>query len=128
MRGQIFVPAPHPAEFRVCSAAKEGRTHHTDDLTQQFLLAAQAALNFSDQVPREIQVMERLFHDLGRMLRLAAITCEALLCCAAATLSGFGVLLSVSFRGRHVALLASVVRLEWWQSVQAPVPQALLRL
>jgi hypothetical protein len=33
--------------------------------------------------------MERLFHDLGRMLRLAAIMCEALLCCAAATLSGF---------------------------------------
>src|SRR5262245_66592813 len=64
--------------------------------------------------------MERLFHDLGRMLRLAAIMCEALLYCAAATLSGFGLLFSVSFRGRHVALLASVVRLKRWHLSKRP--------
>jgi hypothetical protein len=62
------------------------------------------------------------------MLRLAAIMYEAFLCCVAATLPDFGLLFRVSFRGRHVALLASVVRLERWQSVQAPVPQAPLRL
>jgi hypothetical protein len=40
--------------------------------------------------------MERLFQDLGGVLGLAAIPCEALLRCAAATLSGFGVLCGVS--------------------------------
>ena len=35
--------------------------------------------------------MERLFHDLGGMLRLTAVTDEALLGFEVATLSGFGV-------------------------------------
>jgi hypothetical protein len=42
------------------------------------------------------------------VLRLAAITCEALLRCAATTLSGFPVLFDASFRGGHGALLDAV--------------------
>jgi hypothetical protein len=42
------------------------------------------------------------------MLRLAAVTFQALLCCAAATLSGFRVLFGVSCGGGHDALLDSV--------------------
>src|SRR4030095_9949113 len=38
-RREIFIPAPHPTQFGVGATAKEGRTHHTDNLAQQFLLA-----------------------------------------------------------------------------------------
>jgi hypothetical protein len=54
------------------------------------------------------------------MLRLAAIMCEALLCCAAATLAGFRVSLDVSYGGRHRALLDSVM-LWWGEAAQAHV-------
>jgi hypothetical protein len=60
-------------------------------------LAAQAALNFGDHVVGEAQVMERLFQDLGGMLRLAAITFQTLLRCATATLFGFDLLFGISF-------------------------------
>jgi hypothetical protein len=39
--------------------------------------------------------MEGVLQDLRGVLRLAAITCEALLRCAAATLSGFRVFFEV---------------------------------
>src|SRR4029453_19358221 len=61
--------------------------------------------NLSHQVFGETQVMQSLFVGLDGMVRLAAIPCEALLRCAAATLSGFGVLFGVSFAGGHSALL-----------------------
>ena len=51
------------------------------------------------------QSKERLLEGLGSVLRLAAITCEALLRCAAATLSGFSLLFRISLRGRHGAFL-----------------------
>jgi hypothetical protein len=41
--------------------------------------------------------MERLFQDLGGMLRLAAVTGEALLSVAMATLSDFGLFFRISF-------------------------------
>jgi len=41
--------------------------------------------------------MERLFQDLGGMLRLAAITFQTLLRCATATLFGFDLLFGISF-------------------------------
>jgi hypothetical protein len=37
-------------------------------------LAGQAALHFGDHVVEEAQVLERLFRDLGGVLRLAAVT------------------------------------------------------
>jgi len=52
--------------------------------------------------------MEGLLQNLGGVLRLAAITCETLLRCAAATLSGFYVFFDGSGSGRHSALLDSV--------------------
>jgi hypothetical protein len=52
--------------------------------------------------------MEGLLQDLSGVLRLAAITCEALLGCEAATLSDFRVFFDGSGHGGHGALLASV--------------------
>ena len=43
------------------------------------------------QIVREAQVRESLLQDLGGVLRLAAITCEALLRMQVTALSGFGV-------------------------------------
>jgi hypothetical protein len=60
------------------------------------------------QVVGEAQVQERLFQDLGRVLRLAAITCEALLCGAVATLSGFYVFFDGSCDEGHGVLLCAV--------------------
>jgi hypothetical protein len=52
--------------------------------------------------------MESLLHDLGGVLCLAAITCEALLRVQATALSGFGLLFGVSFRWGHDGLLDAV--------------------
>jgi hypothetical protein len=67
-----------------------------------------AALNLGDQGIGEAQVMESLFQDRSGVLSLAAITCEALLRCAAATLSGFRVFFGLSCARGHGALLDSV--------------------
>src|SRR5262249_22584907 len=99
------IPAPHPAQLGIGPAPEEGWTHHTDDLAQQFLLAAQAALNFDYQVFGEAQVMERLFQELGGVLRLVAVTLLALLRCESTALSGFGVFFCPSFGWGHEALL-----------------------
>src|SRR5205823_5489163 len=87
-RGQIFVPAPYAAQFSVGAAPKEGRTHHTQDFAQELFLTPQTPFDLGYQVVGEAQVLERLCQDLGRVLRLAAIPCAALLCGTAATLSG----------------------------------------
>src|SRR5215831_5743874 len=108
VRGQIFVPTPHAAQFGVRAAPKEGRTHHPDDLAQKFLLAAQTPFDLGDQVVGEAQVMEGVLQDLRGVLRLATITCEALLRGAAATLSGLRVFFEVSWGGGHGALLDAV--------------------
>jgi hypothetical protein len=68
-------------------------------------LTSQAAFNLGHQVFGETQIMQSLFEGLDGMLRLAAITCEALLRCAAATLSGFRVFFDVSCSGGHSVLL-----------------------
>jgi hypothetical protein len=52
--------------------------------------------------------MESLFPNLGAVLRLAAITLEALLRFAAAMLFGCGLLLCVSFGSGRGELLSSV--------------------
>ena len=49
--------------------------------------------------------MERLLQGLGGVLRLAAVTLQALLCFAVTTLAGFGVFLSRIVACGHGALL-----------------------
>ena len=95
-RGQVFIPAPHAAQFGVGAAPKQRGTHHPNDFAQQLLLAPQAPFDLGHQVFGEAQVIEGLLEGLGGVLRLAAITCEALLRCAAAALSGFGLFFGVS--------------------------------
>ncbi len=64
-------------------------------------MAAQAPFDLGHEVFRKPQVIDGL-------LCLAAITCEALLRCAMATLSGFRVFFDISCRGGHGALLDSM--------------------
>src|SRR5262245_39461882 len=97
---EVFIPAPHAAQFSVRAAPKQRGTHHPDDFSQELLLAVQAPFDLAHEVFRKPQVIKGLLEGLGGVLRLAAVVREALLRCAAATLSGFGVLLSVSFCGR----------------------------
>jgi hypothetical protein len=52
--------------------------------------------------------MEGLLQNLGGVLRLAAVTLQALLRFKTATLSGFGLFFRVSLRGRYSALLCVV--------------------
>jgi len=52
--------------------------------------------------------MEGLLQGLGGLLRLEAVTCEALLGFEGTPLSGFGVVFHVSLRWEHGALLDSV--------------------
>ena len=72
--------------------------------------------------------MESLLQDLGGVLRLAAITCEALLRCAITTSSGFGVLCGISFVWGHGALLASVEVFGDCRLAHAHVPHTHSRL
>jgi hypothetical protein len=71
-------------------------------------LTPQTPFNLGYQVVGEAQVLERLCQDLGRVLRLAAIPCEALLCGTAATLSGFYVFCDGSCDEGHGVLLCAV--------------------
>jgi hypothetical protein len=52
--------------------------------------------------------MESLFQDLGSVLRLAAVTLQALLGFEVTTLSGFGMFFGVSLTGGHGEILHSV--------------------
>ena len=54
------------------------------------------------------QVMERLFHDLGSVLRLAAVTLQALLGFAVAAPSSFGVFFGDSCGCGHRVLRCAV--------------------
>src|SRR5207253_3174331 len=121
---QIFVPAPHAAQFGVGATAKEGRTHDTNDFPQELVLAAQAPFDLGHKVVRQPQSIEGLLEGLGGVLRLAAITCEALLHCAAATLSGFGVLFGGSYGEGHGVLLCCgwVLTVAVCRSARDPCP------
>jgi hypothetical protein len=72
------------------------------------VLAVQAPFDLGGEVVRQPQVIEGLLEGLSGVLRLAAITFEALLRFEAAALSGFGLLFGVSLRERHGALLRFV--------------------
>jgi hypothetical protein len=108
VRRQIFIPTPHAAQFGVGAATEQRRTHHPDNFPQERVLAAQTPFDLGHEVFRQPQVIEGLLEGFGGMLRLAAITCEALLRFEAAALCGFGPLFGVSLRERHGALLRFV--------------------
>ena len=103
--GQVFIPAPHATQFGVGTAPEQRGTHHPDDFAQELLLAPQTPFDLGHEVFRQPQVIEGLLEGLGGVLRLAAITCEALLRFAVAALSGFGVFFGVSLAWGHGVLL-----------------------
>jgi hypothetical protein len=94
-RGEVSIPAPHPTQFGVGTAAEERRTHHPDDFSQ-LVLAAQAALNLGHEVVRQPQGIKGLLEGLGGVLCLATVARETLLRGAITTSSGFGVLFGIS--------------------------------
>jgi hypothetical protein len=71
-------------------------------------LAPQASFKLGHEVFRKAQVIEGLLEGLGGVLRLAAISLEALPRCETAALSGFGLFFGVSVCGRHTALFRFV--------------------
>jgi hypothetical protein len=71
-------------------------------------LAAQAPCDLGHEVVRKPQVIERLLEGLGSVLRLAAVTCEALLCLQVAPVSGFGMFFGASFGWGHGVLQCAV--------------------
>jgi hypothetical protein len=72
------------------------------------VLAAQTAFDFGHEIVRQPQVIEGLLEGLSGPLRLAAITCKALLRCAITTASGFGVFFDISLGEGHGAFLCSM--------------------
>jgi hypothetical protein len=95
--GQVFIPTPYAAQLGVGTTPEERGTPHTDDLAQQLFLTSQTPFDLGYQVFREAQVLERLFHNLGGVLRLAAISCEALVRFETTMPSGFSEFLCTSF-------------------------------
>ena len=71
-------------------------------------MAAQAPFDLSHEVFRKPQVIEGLLEGFGGLLCLAAVARKALLRCATATLSGFGLLFGISCRGGHGEILCTV--------------------
>jgi hypothetical protein len=111
-RRQVFIPAPHAAEFGVGAAPKQWGTHHTHDFAQQLLLAAQASGDLGHEVIRQPQGIESLLESFGGVLRLAAITCEALVHFQATTFAGFDRFFDVSCARGHgcsPALLGAIL-------------------
>src|SRR5713101_3781675 len=104
----MLVPAPHTAQFGVGTAPEQGRKHHPTDLAQQLLLASQAALNLDHQVFGDAQVIEGLLEGLSGVLRLTAVSREALVRCAITAPSGFDMFFCASFGWGHGELLCTV--------------------
>jgi hypothetical protein len=71
-------------------------------------LAAQAPFNLGHSLSWKAPVLEGLLQGRGGLLRLVAVTGEALLGFGAVALSGFRVFFEVSCGGGPGALLASV--------------------
>ncbi|MFL5513103.1 MAG: hypothetical protein ACJ8CN_11820, partial [Gemmatimonadales bacterium] len=94
---EVFIPAPYAAQFGVRTAPEQGGTHHPNDFSQELVLAVQAPFDLGHEVFRQPQVIESLLEGLGGVLRLAAVSLEALVRCAITAPSGFGVFLCTSF-------------------------------
>ena len=100
------------------TAAKERGKHQAKEFTQQLLLTPQASFDLSDQRLGEVQRLEGLLESLRSSLGLGLIASEALLGCAAAALSGFGLtLLSGCGTGHGIGLhkVKVVVTLRVWR-------------
>jgi len=71
-------------------------------------LAAQAPCDLGHEVCRQPQGIEGLLEGFGGVLRLTAVSREALVSLEAAALAGFGLFFGVSLCGGHGALLRCV--------------------
>ncbi|MGH8071769.1 MAG: hypothetical protein ACRERE_42350 [Candidatus Entotheonellia bacterium] len=71
-------------------------------------MTPQASFDLSHELFGEAQVLQSPLQGLGGLLRLAAVTLQALLGFEVATLSSFGVFFGVSCAWSHGALLRSV--------------------
>src|SRR6516162_9128987 len=87
--------------------------------------AAQAPCDLGHQVFRKTQVMEGLLQGLRGLLRLTAVTLQALLGFQVATLAGFGVLFGVSCAADHGVLLYSLWGLGGCRLPRRPWPMPL---
>jgi hypothetical protein len=67
-------------------------------------LTAQTPFDLGHEVVRNPQVIERLLEGLSSVLRLTAVTCEALLYLLAAPVSGFGMFFGASCGCGHRVL------------------------
>jgi hypothetical protein len=90
-------------------AAKEGRAHHPNDLTQQLLLAPYAACAFAPQGVRQAHVLQGVVEGLGGPLGVAPILLQTFLSVTTAALASFGVFFRVSFCWGHDDLLRIVI-------------------
>jgi len=72
------------------------------------VLAAYAAFDLCHQVFWQAQVLQGLVQGLRSPLRLAPIAFETLVRLEATTVSGFGLLVGISFAGGQGALLQTV--------------------
>ena len=95
-------------QCHAASATKQRGKHHTTHSAQQLLLAPQAPFDLGHQAVGEAQGTEGLLQGLGGLLRLEAVTLEALSGMKAAALSGFGMFFRASCAGGHGVRLCSV--------------------
>src|SRR5215831_7875817 len=96
------------------AAATEGRTPHAHDVAQARALAVPAPGDLGHEVFRQPQVIEGLLEGFGGVLRRAAISCAALLSCAAATLSGFDGFWCIAFGWGHGEVPGTMRILDGW--------------
>src|SRR5713226_2010786 len=105
---QIFIPAPYTAQFGVGTTPEQRGAHHPDDFSQELVLAVQAPFDLGHEVFRQPQVIEGLLEGLCGVLRLAAVSIEALVRCAITAPSGFDMFFCASFGWGHGELLCIV--------------------
>src|SRR4029450_2280611 len=79
------------------------------DVSPELVVAVHAPFDLGHEVFRQPQVSEGLLKDFSGVLRLAAVTLQALLGFEVATLSSFRVLFGVSFAWGHGVLLRTVM-------------------
>jgi len=84
---------------------KQRGKHDPEDFAQELVLTPQTPFDLDHQVFGKAQVMEGLLHGCGSVLRLATISCKALVRCAITASSGFGVVFGVAFVWGHGVLL-----------------------
>ena len=95
-RAGRFCPSPARGTVRVGATAKEGWTHHPDDLAKQLCwLRRRPSISATRCAGRPN--VEGLLQDLGGLLRLSEVALKAFSRGTAAALSGFGAAFLIGF-------------------------------